>query len=207
MFRALAVVGVCSAMLQPATASTDKLRVLATHRWYTEAYVRDYMARNHPTLTDAFHKSIAYAYAADAPVSLAAPYTYRANPMSSRRNAFFLWSAEDAGKNLNAEIDDQCVLLISKSLSSLKFQVSQVLVKERVSAVTKNAVITAIKTGELAGAPLDLSPYKTRPISLIPPEGNGRLLCNVYTSTMRRKGLTYEFSVVLTAPGFYARPR
>lgn len=206
--KALAVVGLFLTMHQSALAFVDDKRVLSAHRWYTEAYVKDVLAKRHPSLyKDAFHKSVAYSFAADGPALNLGAYTYYDVPLSIRGHASFLWTPKDAGKNVSAEIDQQCVLLIAKSLSSLKFQVSQALVSARVRTKSAVAVISDIKTGELTAAPLDLSTYKTRPISLIPPEGEGRLLCNVYKSTMRRAGMTYEFSVALAAPGFYTLRR
>ncbi len=205
-FKALAIVGLSLIPLQPALAFVDDKRVLSDHRWYTEAYVKDYLVKNYPTLvTGAFHKTVRYAYAADAPVSGSGFSVHQALPMSARRHEAFLWSEKDAGKSLGAEIDKQCVLLISESLHSLKYQVRRARIKARDTNTVAVAVITDVRSGELTAAPRDLSTYKTRPISLIPPEGDRRLLCNVYRSTTRSAGITYEFSVVLTASGFYLR--
>ncbi|SUD75966.1 Uncharacterised protein [Pseudomonas putida] len=67
-FRAFAVVGLCSAIFQPALAGDDKNRVFVAKRWYTESYVREYTEKNHPLIfRDIFSKQMSYNFAADGP--------------------------------------------------------------------------------------------------------------------------------------------
>ncbi len=53
-FRAFAVVGLCSAIFQPALAGDDKNRVFVAKRWYTESYVREYIEKIIPRYSEIF---------------------------------------------------------------------------------------------------------------------------------------------------------
>ncbi|CAM3882667.1 hypothetical protein CCOS865_02960 [Pseudomonas reidholzensis] len=196
----------CLAAAQPALAGDDKTRVLVAKRWYTEAYVRQHLAKvSAAQYGNVFHPSIAYHYAANAPATGGKGDRFIALDMSTRHGGAVRWSAEREARGLSSVTDEECLSVIGASLASLKFQVKRELTRSRARA--KSAVITEIRSGALKSAPLDLNVNRGRPITIIPPEGEGRLLCNVYKSSRGSMGITYDYSVVLTASGFYMQPR
>lgn len=201
-FKALAA-GLCLLALQPAFAAEDKKRTLYAKRWYTVDYVKDYVARHRPAgYGEAFHKSVTWVFAEDGSF----------NPGSTRYLKLPLvkpsvesdsnwWRPADKGKDLNAEIDRRCVLAIARAASGLKYQASRALSGSRV----KEGVIDGIRSGVVTTAPLDLGTNKGRSIGMVPPEGDFRLLCNVYKSTKRDPDLFFQYSVVLTATSIYGK--
>lgn len=207
-FRALAVTGLCLALFQPAFAANDKTRVFIAKRWYTVSYVKDHVEKISPSLyKNAFNKSVSYAFAVDGRPANVGDYYYFSFPMATREVDFLRWGDANGGKNLDAEIDKLCVLETAGALATLKGKVRDRARSKDVRTVgLKHGVIAGIRSGQLAKAPLSLESNNKNSINVIPPEGAGRLLCNVYA---RKKGndLVYEASVPLTAEGFYGRGR
>lgn len=206
IFRALAVMALCLVMIQAAFAGNDKNRVFIAKRWYSESYLKNQLETVSPQLLrNAFHESVAYTFAADGPPSNLGGYTYYSQPMSTRQGDNFRWRAEDGGKNLDAEIDRLCVLEIASGLAALKFQITKAARQMNFRrGDLKKGVVAGIRSGQLTSAPLDLNSNGGRPISVIPPEGTERLLCNVY-ATKKSKEVIYQVSVALTAEGFYSK--
>lgn len=65
-----------------------------------------------------------------------------------------------------------------------------------------HVIVAAVRSGQLSRAPLNLDQSNKNSISPIPPEGPGRLLCNLY-ATRKSNEVIYHTSVALTAEGFY----
>lgn len=208
ILRAFAGVVLCLAMGQAAYGGYDKNRAAIAKRWYSEAYVKGYLQKFYPSsVRAAFNESIAYSFAADGPPSNMGGYKYYPEPLSTRQIDGIRLKTTDGKKNVDAEIDKMCVLKISSALVALKLQVQNTARKKNIRRDDlRKGVVAALRSGELTSAPLDLNSNGGRPISVIPPDGAGRLLCNVYV-TKKPKEVSYQVSVALTAEGFYGRGR
>ncbi|EPJ8754762.1 hypothetical protein I5S62_08290 [Pseudomonas putida] len=205
-FRAFAVVGLCSAIFQPALAGDDKNRVFVAKRWYTESYVREYIEKNHPSIfRDIFSKQMSYNFAADGPPPGIETYNYYAKPKSIREGDFLKWKAAGSGRSLEAELDKLCVLEVSGALAKLKGWIRNTVRMREVKPQKgdlDHVIVAAVRSGQLSRAPLNLDQSNKNSISPIPPEGPGRLLCNLY-ATRKSNEVIYHASVALTAEGFY----
>ena len=205
-FRAFAVVGLCSAIFQPALAGDDKNRVFVAKRWYTESYVREYTEKNHPLIfRDIFSKQMSYNFAADGPPPGMEAYNYYAKPKSIREGNFLKWKAAGSGRSLEAELDRLCVLEVSGALARLKGWIRNTVRMREVKPQKgdlDHVIVAAVRSGQLSRAPLNLDQSNRNSISPIPPEGPGRLLCNLY-ATRKSNEVIYHASVALTAEGFY----
>lgn len=205
-FRALAVVGLCSAMFQPALAGDDKSRVFVAKRWYTESYVRDYIGKNHPSIfRDIFSKQMSYQFAADGRPPNMESYNYYAKPKSIREGDVLKWKAASSGRNLEVELDKLCVLEVAGALVKLKGWIRNTVRMREIKfqkGDLEHVIVAGVRSGQLSRAPLNLDHSNKNSISAIPPEGPGRLLCNLY-ATRKSKEVIYQASVALTAEGFY----
>ncbi|MCK1788808.1 hypothetical protein [Pseudomonas violetae] len=197
--RVLAVVVFSCAVLNGAYAAADKNRVMSEARWYTEAYVKEYLSKIKSSfLGPIFHKNVAYSFSGDAHGYKQASRNLLEEPVSIRKGAFLRWPPKESGKNLAMELDDQCVRLIAQGLRGL-----EQLTRQRLSgAPSKGIIISGIQTGELASAPLDLNQNRSRKILVTPPLGDGQMRCNVY-KTLRGGYVTYDVSVVFIATAAY----
>lgn len=206
MLTGFAVMALSLAMIQAASAGDDKNRVFIAKRWYSESYLKAQLEKdNSPLFRYAFSGSIAHAFAADGRPSNVDGYKYYSHPLSIRKGDFIRWKAADRGKSWDAEIDRLCVVETSSALGALKLGVKHAALKMNIRRDDlRKAVVAGIRSGELTSAPLDLYEGGGRPITPIPPEGAGRLLCNVY-KTIKNRDVVYEVSVALTAEGFYGR--
>lgn len=198
--RTLAIAVISWAAINGAQAGSDKNRVLFDARWYTEAYVKEHIKDRYPALyRSAFHPSVSYVYAADAPGFKASGANLLSEPMPAREGGFIRLPLKQPGTTLAAELDQQCVRYIAQGLKALTQGARQKAVRQMV----KGVVIAGIQSGELAAAPLDLDRTRGREISLIAPPAEGRLRCNIY-KTHRGGYETYDISVVLRATAAYA---
>lgn len=200
-FKALAV-GLCLLALQPAFA-VDKKRSLYAKRWYTVADLKETLRQHYPSHYDrAFHKSVTWVFAEDGfftPGSTRYIKLPLSKPIIESDNNW--WRVADKGKDLSAEIDQRCVLALTRALGRLKDQAS----RELRWTDAKEGVIDGVRSGVLSTAPLDLSRRKDQKIGMIKPEGDFRLLCNVYKSTKKDPDLFFQYSVVLTATSVYGK--
>lgn len=197
--RVLAVVVFSCAVLNGAYAAADKNRVLVDARWYTEAYIKQYLSNIKSSfLGPIFHKNVAYSFSGDAPGNKPASGNLLEEPVSIRKGGFLRWPPKESGKNLATELDDKCVRLIAQGLRGLEQLTRQGLS----GAPLKGIVISGIQTGELASAPLDLNQNGGRKILVTPPLGEGKIRCNIY-KTLRGGSVTYDVSVVFIATAAY----
>ncbi|MEG0858384.1 MAG: hypothetical protein RSD81_00930 [Pseudomonas sp.] len=189
------------AVANSAYAESDKNRVLIEGRWYSEAYIKEHLSHSNPKLLRAaFQKAVTYAFAADGPGFRREGANLLTKPIKTRQGDFLRWPPKEAGQNLATELDKKCVTRIALGLRSL----AQTAVQRTIGQQRKGIVVAEIQTGELTSAPLDLSRTVGRPISVIPPSGDGKMLCNIY-KTIRSGKDTYDVSVVFITNAAYSR--
>lgn len=129
---------------------------------------------------------MSYGFAADGRPSNVDGYKYYGKQKSIREDGVLKWSAEDSGRNLEAELDKLCVREVAAVLVKLKGWVRDTTRMRRELHIQKddlkNIVVAGIRSGELSRAPLNLDQNNKNTISAVPPEGTGRLLCNLYAT-------------------------
>lgn len=190
-------------VLGSAHASPDKDRVLVEVRWYTEADIKAHFSRTDPgVLASVFPKNVTYAYAVDPPRFKRASDNLLKKEVLSKKGDSIRWPAKEPGKVLKTELNAMCISLAAQGLRSLRQRTQQ-----RGFWDTKPIVIAEIETGELAGAPQDLSETLKRnggDIRVIAPGDEGRIRCNIY-KTVKRGETFYNVSVPLRATAAYWR--
>lgn len=203
-FSLIAIAVLSLVFANNAHAATDKKRVKIEARWYTQAYIKQHLAQNDPRrLASAYSSTVSYIFAADASGVPSAGENLLKKDVKSVKSDFVRWPSSRDARPLKTQLDDMCVRLIAGRLRGLGQGVRQ----RSQKTTPKNIVVAEIYAGELTAAPLSLE-RTTGPdaIRVIPPKGEGRMLCNIYKTT-RGGDIMYDVSVVLVAKAAYPRSR